>query len=192
LKALQSSILRIAPVWATAACVAAACSPSLVPSIEYQTRGKLPVTADGLHRIHSMQVAAVYLKPGASFADDRQIVIDPVTVSYKSPPRRPTAGNPSGGNFGLSQGDMARLGQGGAAGACGRPPRRAPGVGSRDHPLPHHPATLVGRGTAQVPDMGRPPSGRTRRAETAARGAAASRDARRRDLSMMLISAGVG
>jgi hypothetical protein len=109
LKILQSSIPRIAPVWAAAALVAAACSTSAPAPIEYRTRGELPVTADGLHRIHSMRVAAAYLKPGASFADYKQIVIDPVTVSYKSPPRKATASNRSRGNFALSDEDMDRL-----------------------------------------------------------------------------------
>jgi hypothetical protein len=107
---LQSSISRIAPVWAAVVLVAAACSTSSAPPpIEYDTRGELPVTADGLHRIHSMRVAAVYLKPGASFTGYKQIVIDPVTVSYKSPPRQATASNRSRGNFALSDEDMARL-----------------------------------------------------------------------------------
>lgn len=110
MKRLQSSIPRSAWVSLAAAVAVAACSTSSSPPpIEYQTRGELPVTADGLHRIRSMRVAAVYLKPGASFTTYKQIVIDPVTVSYKSPPRKATASNRSRGNFALTDDDMARF-----------------------------------------------------------------------------------
>jgi len=101
--------LRDALVLATAALLATACSSAGPPPIEYKTSGDLPVTADGLHRIHSVRVAAAYLKPGASFANYKQIVIDPVTVSYKSPPRNATTSNRSRGNFALSETNMDRL-----------------------------------------------------------------------------------
>ena len=108
MKVFRVSHLQRALVWTPLLCLAAACAQP-TPSIRYETSGDLPVTADGLHRIESMQVGAVYLKPGASFAGFDAIVVDPVTVSYKSPPRQASSSNRSRGNFALNDSQMDRL-----------------------------------------------------------------------------------
>ena len=108
MKVLRMSLLQSALSWAPLLFLAAACTQP-TPSIRYKTSGDLPVTADGLHRIQSMQVGAVYLKPGASFAGFDAIIVDPVTVSYKSPPRQATTTNRSRGNFALNDSQMDRL-----------------------------------------------------------------------------------
>jgi hypothetical protein len=107
-KHLRASIPQRALIWAPLLCLATACTQS-APSIRYKTSGDMPVTADGLHRIESVRVGAVYLKPGARFAGYDAILVDPVTVSYKSPPQRASASNRSRGNFALSESQMDRL-----------------------------------------------------------------------------------
>ena len=108
MKDLRASLPQRALIWAPLLCLAVACAQS-TPNIRYKTSGDTPVTADGLHRIESVRVGAVYLKPGASFAEFDAILVDPVTVSYKSPPQRATASNRSRGNFALSESQMDRL-----------------------------------------------------------------------------------
>jgi len=104
----RMSLAQKALLWAPLVCLAVACAqPS--PTIRYETSGDLPVTADGLHRIQSTRLSAVYLKPGASFAGFDAILVDPVTVSYKSAPQRATAANRSRGNFALNESQMDRL-----------------------------------------------------------------------------------
>ena len=67
------------------------------------------MTADGLHRIRTTRVGAVFLKPGAKFAGYDQIIIDPVSVTYKSKPRKQTASTRGRGNFELKPSNMERL-----------------------------------------------------------------------------------
>ena len=43
-------------------------------------------TEDGLYRVEATQVGVVYLRPGASFATFDEVVFDPCTLAYKSPP----------------------------------------------------------------------------------------------------------
>jgi hypothetical protein len=70
------------------------------------------VTNDGPHRVRSIGIDAVFLKPGARFSGYEAVMIDPVTVSYASEPRPPTLMlNPRAGNFALSEDSMDRLKQ---------------------------------------------------------------------------------
>ena len=108
MKVFRVSRVQRALFWAPLLCLAAACAQP-TPSIRYKTSGDLPVTADGLHRIQSTRVGAAYLKPGASFAEFDAIIVDPVTVSYKSPPRQASSSNRSRGNFALNDSQMDRL-----------------------------------------------------------------------------------
>ncbi len=86
---------------ALASCAAAltlglACTTAPRP-IEFEAGRDGPDTADGLYRVRASRVAAAYLKPGAVFARYDQVMIDPVTVSYRR------------GQAGLSPESMAQL-----------------------------------------------------------------------------------
>lgn len=72
-------------------------------------RGDAPPTADGLHRVPARGVGAAYVKPGVRFSAYDAVVIDPVTVSYKSWPRRPRATDLARGNYALDRASMDRL-----------------------------------------------------------------------------------
>ncbi|MDH3518937.1 MAG: DUF3313 domain-containing protein [Myxococcales bacterium] len=106
----SSALLQAALLGAALGVLGLGCAPS-PRSIEYAAKGDLPVTADGLHRIRSTRLNAVYLRPGSSFAGYDRILFDPVTVSYKRPPRKPTAANRDRGNFALPPADMERMKQ---------------------------------------------------------------------------------
>lgn len=62
--------------------VLGACSSGPRP-IEYEPSGGGPATTDGLYRVKSRAVGAVFLDPGAEFGAYDAVVIDPVSVSYK-------------------------------------------------------------------------------------------------------------
>jgi hypothetical protein len=53
-------------------------------SIEYDSGGNVPDTADGLYRVRTTRVGAAFVKPGARLSDYDRVVIDPVTVSYRA------------------------------------------------------------------------------------------------------------
>lgn len=62
-------------------------------------------TADGLRRIRSSRLDRVWLMPGASLQEYSEVVLLPVTVAYKRPPR----GRGRSGNFALTSTQMERL-----------------------------------------------------------------------------------
>lgn len=65
--------------------------------------GPLPeTTVEGLYRVRASQVGAVYLRPDAEFSRYDTVVIDPVTLAYRSRPRPATVFNRRPGNFILS------------------------------------------------------------------------------------------
>lgn len=53
------------------------------PPVQYETGRRAAATADGLHRLKTRQVAAVYLRPGARFVGYRKLLIAPVEIFYK-------------------------------------------------------------------------------------------------------------
>ena len=54
------------------------------PPVQYETGRRAATTADGLQRLKSRQVAAVYLRPGARLVGYRKLLIAPVEVFYES------------------------------------------------------------------------------------------------------------
>jgi len=88
--------IRALAVVATALVLALGCATTPRP-VQFEGGGDGPDTADGLYRVRTTRVAAAFLKPGADFAGYDALIIDPVTVSYKS------------GQTGLSPEAMQRL-----------------------------------------------------------------------------------
>ena len=85
------------------ACASGPREPDFVPGV---------VTADGLHQVRTMQVAGAYVKPGAELGSYTSIRLDPVTISYKRPPRERRSGarmNPSGDNWALTDSEKERV-----------------------------------------------------------------------------------
>lgn len=106
---LERSSTRILRLGALALCLAlaAGCAgPSR--TIEFEGTGGEPDTPDGLYRVRSLQMARVWLKPGASMAGYDALLIDPVTVSYRSADRS-TGSRGARGNQELSPEAMARF-----------------------------------------------------------------------------------
>jgi hypothetical protein len=82
------------------------------PGIEFDATAEHAQTADGLHRVKARRIGAAWLRPGASFAAYDAVLFDPVSVSYKSPPRSASSGKKDrsrSGNFALGDENTARL-----------------------------------------------------------------------------------
>ena len=54
----------------------------------YYASGKGAITPDGLHRVNWEPFRVTYVKPGADLQRYDKVLIQEVTVSYKTPPRR--------------------------------------------------------------------------------------------------------
>jgi hypothetical protein len=54
----------------------------------YYASGKGTVTPDGLHQLEWEPFRVTYVKPGADLQRYDQVLLDEVTVSYKTPPRK--------------------------------------------------------------------------------------------------------
>ena len=65
----------------------AACAGQ-APGGIYYTSGKGAVTPDGLHRVNWEPFRTTYVKPGADLQRYTKVLVQEVTVSYKTPPRR--------------------------------------------------------------------------------------------------------
>ncbi len=77
--------------------------------VSFDTSGRHAETADGLRRVRASDVGAAWVKPGASFAGYDAVVLDPVTIAYKSQPRQATSLNRDRGNFALTAAESDRL-----------------------------------------------------------------------------------
>ena len=88
--------------------LAAGCESGPRP-IRFDTSGRGLETADGLRRVRDTRVGAAWVKPGASFAGYDAVLLDPVTISYKSEPQEPTNFNRTRGNFALDPASRERL-----------------------------------------------------------------------------------
>lgn len=77
-------------------------------SVEYVGGGKGPDTADGLYRVRSVRLGAVFLRPGADFSAYRAILIAPVSVTYANAAELPGRGRERG-NAELSPAMMERF-----------------------------------------------------------------------------------
>lgn len=92
------------------ALVALSCGGSSGRAIEYETGRRAAVTADGLHRVKARRIGNAYLRPGARFAGYNELLVEPVTVAYRRPPRSmPPLGSDGRGNFALEPHEMERL-----------------------------------------------------------------------------------
>ena len=90
-----------------AAAILGGCA-SAPPPPTLQSGPDAEVTVDGLYRVDNSVMALAYMKPGWDLRGYTAMLIDPVTVAYKTDPtrRRDPAGGTSSGNFALSDTQM--------------------------------------------------------------------------------------
>lgn len=69
-------------------CLAGAACAGQAPGGIYYASGKGAVTPDGLHRVEWEPFRVTYVKPGADLQRYDKVLVQGVTVSYKTPPRR--------------------------------------------------------------------------------------------------------
>lgn len=69
-------------------CLAGVACAAHAPGGIYYTSGKGAVTPDGLHRIEWEPFRVTYVKPGADLQRYDKVLVQEVTISYKTPPRR--------------------------------------------------------------------------------------------------------
>jgi hypothetical protein len=101
---------RLAAALLTAACALGCRSEPVSGPVRWQTGRRAEVTPDGLHRVESFRVDLAWLRPGASFARYRKVLIAPLTIAYARPPRpAPMAGGGGLGNYALSPAQTDRL-----------------------------------------------------------------------------------
>jgi hypothetical protein len=74
---------RYLPVLLGLAGIACASAPGGI----YYSSGKGTVTPDGLHRVNWEPFRVTYVKPGADLQRYSKVLVQEVTVSYKTPPR---------------------------------------------------------------------------------------------------------
>jgi len=79
--------------------------------VAYDSAGDPAATTDGLYRLRATRVAGVFARPGASFSGYRGILLDPVSVSYKTEPRPASTLSRARGNYALDEAGMERLKQ---------------------------------------------------------------------------------
>jgi hypothetical protein len=70
------------------ACLAGVACAGHAPGGIYYASGKGTVTPDGLHRVQWEPFRVTYVKPGADLQRYNKVLVQEVTVSYKTPPRR--------------------------------------------------------------------------------------------------------
>jgi hypothetical protein len=100
--------IRSAAIALLCACALAGCRSDGPPVLE--TGPNAEVTHDGLVRVRSSRFQYAWLKPDADFARYSQVMMDPVTVAYKRPPRETESRrNPDRGNFALTSEQMAAM-----------------------------------------------------------------------------------
>lgn len=84
-----------------------ACSTPGFGPIEYERE---VVSSDGLVKLRTYRLGAAFLRPGAQLGDYSKVLVDPVEIAYKYPPRPRRNWNAvEGGNFQLSEQQMERL-----------------------------------------------------------------------------------
>jgi hypothetical protein len=103
-------VVALLPALVAAASACGGGAPGAGGPIRFETGRRAEVTADGLHRVRSTRISRAYLKPGASFTGYYGVLIEPVEVFYKRPPRDPrSVGNQGRGNFALEPREMERF-----------------------------------------------------------------------------------
>jgi len=98
----------LAAIALLASFTASGCKSTKVPVLESGPNAE--VTHDGLVRVRWSRYKYVWLKPGADFGSYSNVMMDPVSISYKREPRE-TEGrrNPNRGNFALSESQTADM-----------------------------------------------------------------------------------
>jgi hypothetical protein len=75
-------------LWVAVSLIALACRPTPPPPGGiYYAKGSGAVTVDGLHRVEWQPFHITYVKPGAELQRYTKMLVQAVTVSYKTPPR---------------------------------------------------------------------------------------------------------
>jgi hypothetical protein len=84
------------------------CKSTKAPVLESGPNAE--ITHDGLVRVRWSRFKYVWLKPNADFGRYSRVMMDPVSVGYKRPPRQTEGGrNLNQGNFALSDHQMADM-----------------------------------------------------------------------------------
>ncbi len=71
--------------------------------------GVTPSTRDGLYRVRSSEVDGIFVRPLVRFSEYDAVIVDPVRVTYQSPPRPVTHYQRDRGNYVLDPTQMERL-----------------------------------------------------------------------------------
>lgn len=71
--------------------------------------GEAAGSQEAQRRLQASGVGAAYVSPGARFASYDAVLIEPLSVAYKSPPRRPSAADEAPGNYALDRASTDRL-----------------------------------------------------------------------------------
>lgn len=97
-------ILLFAACLALSACTASQ-RPAQPPKLD-----PADVTVDGLYRVTDAKLAVVYLRPGVNLASYDEVLLDLVSISYKSPPKGNRYDH-SRANFPLTKAEVERVEQ---------------------------------------------------------------------------------
>ena len=99
---MRKSLVALAAAGILSGCASASSAPTL------QSGPDAEVTADGLYRVDNSVMQLAYMKPGWDLRGYTAMLIDPVTVAYKTDPggRRRDPGGVGPQNFALSDTQM--------------------------------------------------------------------------------------
>ena len=100
---MRKSLVALAAAGILGGCASASSAPTL------QSGPDAEVTVDGLYRVDNSVMQLAYMKPGWDLRGYTAMLIDPVTVAYKTDPRgrqRDAGGGTVSGNFALSANQM--------------------------------------------------------------------------------------
>ena len=82
---MKSKLVFIAVMASTIAIAGCETTPAHEPTI--QTGPNAEVTVDGLHRVDDSKMDLAYVKPDVDLSGYTKIMLDPVTIAYKTEPR---------------------------------------------------------------------------------------------------------
>ena len=82
---MNSKLVIIAVMASTIAITGCETTPAREPSIQMGPNAE--VTVDGLHRVDDSKMALAYVKPDVDLSGYTKIMLDPVSIAYKTEPQ---------------------------------------------------------------------------------------------------------